>query len=144
MALFLVTLIPFGLVVLLYMTFPAGKDPVLQVEVEVQPRAWTGEDPTAARLLPSLILRNPTTEPWNNVNMSINEQFYFYHPDPMAAGEEIVVPLKFFHTKGNQYYPPESQPLKTLTVFAQVPSGARAIVELHGDEIDSMFSAQRK
>ncbi len=134
-SLILVTLLPFGLVVLLYSTLPEFEDPVLQVDVQVGPRAWPSDDAPDARVVPCVILRNPTAEPWNNLNMSINEQFHFFHPEVVQAGEEIFVPVKFFHTKGNAFFPPESQELKLLTIYAQIPSGARAIVEIEGKEL---------
>lgn len=134
-ALVLVTLFPFFLVVVLYTTLPVGEDPILQAEVEVGPRAWPSDQATDARLVPSVTLRNPTTDDWQNVNMSINEQFHFYHPDALRGGDKISVPLKFFHTKGNQFFPPESQSLKLLTVYAQIPSGRRAILELPGEKL---------
>ncbi len=135
LGLVLITLIPFGLVVLLYMTMPAFDDPVLQVQASVGPRAWPTDTDPDARIVPSLIIKNPTDEPWNNLNLSINEQFYYQHPDPLRPGEEIFIPLKFFHTKGNQYFPPESQQLSLLTIYAQIPSGARAIAEIPGAEL---------
>ncbi|MEO8269781.1 MAG: hypothetical protein ABI557_08675 [Aureliella sp.] len=134
-ALILLTLIPFCLVVVLYVTLPAIVDPVLQVEASVGPRAWPSDIAANARVVPSLILKNPTSQDWENVNLSINEQFHFLHPQTLRAGEEIFIPLKFFHTKGNQFYPPESQELKLLTVYAQIPSGARAIAEIPGSEL---------
>jgi hypothetical protein len=129
-ALILITLIPFCFVVLLYVTLPTGRDPVLEADVQVGPRAWPNADAPDARLVTCVILRNPTTDQWENVNMSINEQFHFFHPEPILAGEEIFVPVKFFHTKGNQFFPPESQELKLLTIYAQIPSGRRAILEI--------------
>ncbi len=136
-ALVLITLLPFLLVVVLYTTFPKFEDPVLQVEARVGPRAWPSVDAIDARVVPSLILKNPTNEIWGNVNLSINEQFHFViDPDQtIRPGEEIFVPLKFFHTKGNQFYPPESQELKLLTIYAQIPTGARAIVEIPGSQL---------
>jgi len=134
-ALILITLIPFALVVVLYTTLPIGADPVLQADVQVAPRAWPRADAPEARLVPCVILRNPTEDPWENVNMSINEQFHFFHPETLAAGGEIFVPLKFFHTKGNAFFPPESQTLKLLTIYAQIPSGRRAILEIPGSEL---------
>lgn len=134
-ALVLITLLPFALVVFLYMSMPETRDPLLHVEASVGPRAWPTADSPDARIVPSLILRNPTQETWQNVNLSINEQFHFSHPPQITPGEEIFVPLKFFHTKGNQYFPPDSQELELLTIYAQIPSGARAIVEIPGDQL---------
>lgn len=137
LGLVLITLLPFGLVVLLYMTMPSFDDPLLQVQAHVGPRAWPADGDPEARVVPSLIVKNPTAEPWRNLNLSINHQFHYQHPDVLRAGEEIFIPLKFFHTKGNQYYPPESQPLKELTIYAQIPSGARAIVEIEGSQLSA-------
>lgn len=134
-ALVSLTLIPFFFVVLLYRTQPITKDPVLDVSLVIAPRQWHSEDGTQTRLLPSMVVRNPTDEIWKNVNFAVNDQFYYYHPDPMRAGEELVVPLKFFHTKGNQFYPPENQPLKSITVYAQIATGARAIRKFTSSEI---------
>jgi hypothetical protein len=134
-ALVLITLLPFCLVVVLYVTLPDFRDPVLQVEASIGPRAWPDERSPDARIVPSLILKNPTSDAWRYVNLSINEQFHFTHPDELKPGEEIFIPLKFFHTKGNQFFPPESQELKLLTVYAQIPSGARAIVEIPGTQL---------
>lgn len=129
------TLIPFMFVVLLYFSVPGTRDPVLDVSAQVAPRTWQSEDGSQTRLLPSLVVRNPTGEVWNNVNFAVNDQFYYYHPDPLQPDQELSIPLKFFHTKGNQFYPPESQPLKTITVYAQIGSGARAIREFSAGEL---------
>ncbi|RMF40893.1 MAG: hypothetical protein D6753_10755 [Planctomycetota bacterium] len=135
--LLVVTLVPVLLVVLLYVATPDHRDPKLTVDVTIGPRAWPNEASPDARLVPCIILRNPTDAPWQNVNLSINEQYYFYHPDPIPAGGEVVIPLKFFHTKGSTYFHPENQPLTSLTIFAQIPSGARAIAHLKGPELRS-------
>lgn len=131
----LLTLIPFLFVISLYFTLPPGKDPVLEVQVSVASGTWTSEDGTQTRMLPSLILKNPTSDSWQNVNASINGQYDYYHPKPIQAGEELVVPLKYFHTKGNQFFSLEHQPLDKLTIYAQIPSGARAIQEISGEEL---------
>lgn len=134
-ALVLVTLIPFALVVVMYRSMPDFRDPVLEADVAIGPHAWPNDTAENARVVPCVLLSNPTQESWNYLNMSINHQFHFTHPDPVPPGGEVVVPLKFFHTKGNAYFPPESQDLDELTIYAQVPSGARAIVEIKGDEL---------
>lgn len=134
--LILLTLIPFFFVVILYVTLPTSPDPVLQVDLDVGPRPWQSNDGSETRLLPSLVVRNSTKDEWNNVNFAINDQFYYYHAEKLKPDEQLVIPLKFFHTKGNQFYPPESQPLKSLTVYAQIPTGARAIKKLGGSELN--------
>ncbi len=131
-ALLLVTVAPFLLVVFMYRNLPYEQDPVLEAALTIGPRSWPNDTDPEARIVPCAILSNPTEDNWRNVNLSINEQFHFKYPDPVDSGEEIFVPLKFFHTKGNQFYPPHSQELKSLIVYAQIPSGARAILEVDG------------
>ncbi len=132
------TIIPFLFVVLLYFSVPTTPDPQMDVQVSVGQRNWIANEGVQPRQLPSLIIKNPTADSWQNVNMSINEQFYYYHHQPLQSGEELVVPLKFFHTKGNQNFPPENQPLNKLMVFAQIPSGARAIAEFESHQIPGL------
>mgnify|MGYP003331724580 CR=1 FL=1 len=136
--LIVLTLAPFALVVFMYKTMPDVRDPVLEVDVLVGPRAIENKqsrDTPDTRVLPCVTLTNPTEEPWNYLNLSINHQFHYTHPDTVPPGGEVVVPLAAFHTKGTAYFPPESQELKELTIYAQIASGARAIKELEGSEL---------
>lgn len=134
--LFLVTLIPFGLVVLLYTQMPDIRDPELQVDITIGPKAWPNAQSPDARVVPCLILKNPTDQVWGELNMSINDQFHLFDPDPVRPGSEVYFPLKFFHTKGNQNYPPDRQPLKSVTIYAQIPTGARAIRKIEDESLD--------
>ena len=134
-ALVLVTLIPFSLVVLLYRTFPVGKDPVLESVVEIAPRAVLGSEDNQSLLVQGVVLENPTEGKWENVNLSVNKQFHYAHGKPILSGEEVFIPLKFFHTKGNQRFPADSQPLKSLIIYAQIETKARAIREISWREL---------
>lgn len=137
-ALIALTLAPFALVVVMYTTMPDVRDPVLEVDVVVGPRAIENRQSAGTpdtRVLPCVTLINPTDESWNYLNMSINHQFHYTHPDTVSPGGQVVVPLAAFHTKGTAYFPPESQELKELTIYAQIPSGARAIKEIEGSEL---------
>ncbi len=129
-ALILVTLTPFLLVVGLWFTLPNTPEPVLPAEVRIGPEAWPNNDSPDARLVQCMILKNPTADQWQNINLAINDQFYFFHPEPMRGGEQIHIPLKFFHTKGNQFFPPEKQKIKLITIYAQIPDGSRAVLEV--------------
>lgn len=133
----LVTLIPFFMVVGLWFSLPSGPEPVLPAEVRVGPMAWPNAHSPEARLVPCLILKNPTNDEWQNINLAVNEQFYYFHPEPVGGGQQIHIPLKFFHTKGNQFYPPEKQKLKLITVYAQIPDGSRAVLEVDEAQLKS-------
>ena len=134
----LVTMIPFLLVVGLWFSLPSTPEPVLPADVRVGPMAWPNEGAPDARLVPCMILKNPTQDEWQNINLAINDQFYYFHPDPLAGGNQIHIPLKFFHTKGNQFYPPEKQKLKLITVYAQIPDGSRAILEVDETQLPAI------
>ncbi len=129
-ALILVTLTPFLLVVGLWFSLPNTPEPVLPAEVRIGPEAWPNNDSPDARLVQCMILKNPTADEWQNINLAINDQFYFFQPEPLRGGQQIHIPLKFFHTKGNQFFPPEKQKIKLITIYAQIPDGSRAILEV--------------
>jgi hypothetical protein len=75
-------------------------------------------------------LHNPTDQRWQNISMAINSQFYFYSPDPLEPDSDFSVPLAFFKTSGNQTFRPTTQRIKKLTIYAQLPSGRRAVRDL--------------
>ena len=143
LVLILVTLIPFLLVIGLWFSLPEGAEPVLPAEVRIGPVAWPNEGAPDARLVPCMILKNPTSDSWENINLAINDQFYYFDPGPLLGGDQMQVPLKFFHTKGNQFFPPEKQKLKLVTIYAQIPDGSRAVVEIDGSNFESLTAAQR-
>ncbi len=140
LVLLLVTMIPFMLVVGLWFSLPEGAEPILPAEVRVGPMAWPNEGEPDARLVPCMILKNPTNDTWQNINLAINEQFYYFHPEALTGGAQIHIPLKFFHTKGNQFYPPEKQKLKLVTIYAQIPDGSRAVVEIPDTQLENLAS----
>lgn len=121
-----VTLIPVTLAATVWLAIPESPEPELAVDVVLEPVPWP-QDGDEVRLMPGVHLHNNTEQSWNNVSMAINKQFYFYCPEPIAAGSDFRVPLAFFRTSGNQPYRPTIVPLKMLTVYAQLPSGKRAI-----------------
>jgi hypothetical protein len=86
-------------------------------------------------LLPCLDVENPTSEKWRNIAVSLNKQFYYYHPKELKQGEVLSVPLEFFVTKGgNVAFQPGSETVTQVTVYAQIPSGARAVSETYLSE----------
>lgn len=128
-----VTLIPAAIAATVWLAVPATPEPQLSAEVSFEPMVWpptaatTGE---SATMMPAVHLHNPTDQLWRNVEMSINGQFYFYCPEPIPAQGDFRVPLAFFKTSGNQTYRPSGQRIKKLTIYAQLPSGGRAIRDL--------------
>ncbi|MCC6507603.1 MAG: hypothetical protein IT423_00740 [Pirellulaceae bacterium] len=121
-----VTLIPVALAATVWIAIPESAEPDLPVEVNFEPVPWPPNS-TEVKLMPGVRIRNSTDSRWTNVSMAINKQFYFYLPDPVEARSDFRVPLAFFRTSGNQPYRPTIVPMRMLTVYAQMPSGKRAI-----------------
>lgn len=125
-----VTLVPLLLAATVWWAVPSKPEPELAAEVTLEPVSWPPDGSADVRVMPGVHIHNPTDESWTNLSMGINSQFYFYSPEPLEAGGDLRVPLAFFRTSGNQAYRPTSVPIRKLTVYAQLPSGRRAIREL--------------
>ena len=136
-------LIPFSFVIGMALFLKSEPEPKLNAEIELKIDAWTPPGATPeekSRLIELLVLRNPTRETWRNVSVSLNEQFFFYHHLPLASGESLTIPLSLFVTKsGSVAFRPATQKISLVTVFAQLPSGERAVFE---KEIEQSNRAQ--
>lgn len=125
-----VTLIPVALAATVWFGIPSRPEPKLPIEVFFEPVSWPPGGKEDVRLMPGIRIHNPTKERWQNISMAINSQYFFYCPEPLEAGRDFSVPLAFFKTSGNQAYRPTTQRIKKLTIYAQLPTGRRAICEL--------------
>ncbi len=140
------SIIPPSFVVSMVLFFPASPELKLDAKVRfdvavIRPR----KDPENPRILPSVVIRNPTDEVWNRIAVSINKDFFFYRPDSLKPNEEFTVPLEFFVTKsGNVAFQPGSEWVHRVTVYAQVPSAARAISESYFNQNAEPTEAPKK
>lgn len=92
----------------------------------VTPRGNT-QDP---RMVPCISVMNPTQDAWKNLSVGINEQFYSGEPAGVPAGQSVSIPLEHFVSRnGSVRFPVGNRDIKLITVFAQIPSGARAVSE---------------
>jgi len=82
------------------------------------------------RLVPCVSVQNPTANPWKNLSIGLNEQFYCQEPKGIAAGQSISLPLEVFVARnGSVRFPVGNREIRLVTVFAQIASGARAVSE---------------
>ncbi|MEQ1826978.1 MAG: hypothetical protein ABL921_13570 [Pirellula sp.] len=82
------------------------------------------------RLVPCVSIKNPTDEKWNNLSVGLNEQFYGGEPKGVGPGEVVSMPLEgFIARNGSVHFPVGNRDIHLVTVFAQIPSGARAVSE---------------
>ncbi len=125
-----VSLIPVAIAVTMWLTMPDSPEPLLSVEVQIGPGTWPPDQAQNAKLMPCVIIRNPTIDRWDNVSLTLNDQYFYYLPRAVAANSTETIPLKHFVTKGHQAFIPDYHKLRLLTVYAQIPSGARAIRDI--------------
>jgi len=82
------------------------------------------------RLVPCIVIKNSSQESWRNLSIGLNEQFYSSEPKGILAGESRSIPLEVFVARnGSVRFPVGNRDIKLVTVFAQIPSGERAVSE---------------
>jgi hypothetical protein len=87
-------------------------------------------DKNNQHLIPCISIKNPTQEDWKNLSVGLNEQFYCQEPKGIAAGETISLPLEAFIARnGSVRFPVGNRDIHRATVFAQIPTGERAVSE---------------
>ncbi len=77
--------------------------------------------------MPGVRIHNSTDESWKNVSMAINKRFYFYCPDGVPGNGGLSCAAVVFQNLWQPAVRPTIVPMKMLTVYAQLPSGKRAI-----------------
>lgn len=125
-----VTLVPVALAATVWLAVPSAPEERLAAEVHLEPVAWPPAGEGDVRLMPGVRIHNSSNQRWTNLSMGINNQFFFYAPDPLEGGQDFSVPLSFFRTSGNQEYRTKVVRIKKLTVYAQLPNRRRGIYEL--------------
>ncbi len=101
-----------------------------EVELGIMPYQRADDEAASIRLLQCVTIRNPNQYPYNNISVSLNKQFYYHHPKPLLPQQSMQIPLEFFITKGgNIAFQTGSKKVDRVTIFAQIPSGERAVAE---------------
>lgn len=122
---------PIGFGLVLSFVTQRMPEPPLEALVRLSPK-WVqkGEDLSTRRLVPSIIIRNPTGSAWKNLSIGINKQFYAQEPGGIPADSEVSIPLETFVSRnGSVPFPVGNRDITQVTVFAQLPEGARGVSE---------------
>ncbi len=127
-----VTLVPISLATTLWVAVPSSPEPTLPAQVTLQAITWPPPEKGSeeVKFLPGVTVFNPTDETWKNISLAINDQYNFYYPNELRGNSQFSIPLAFFQTSGEKMYRPGLRPIKELTVYAQLPSGKRAILDI--------------
>jgi hypothetical protein len=136
--LLVISLVPPIFVVSMVATYDPPPEPLLDVKVTLNLTVHAPRKaPDSPRILPCLTVENPTKDVWRNVSVYVNKDFIFSRgpTETLQPTQNFNVPLEFFVTKGgNVAFQPGSERVHQVTVFAQIPSGARAVREIFFDE----------
>lgn len=135
--LILISLAGFGYSLFLTQLVPLEPEPQLKAKVSVSVESW--RDPVRkdreARLLPCVVIENLSEDTWRNVSFAIDKSFYYYLPGELVGGQRVSIPCESFVTKGgNVAFRPATQEIGKLTVFAQLPSGERGVLDHYENE----------
>lgn len=93
------------------------------------------KNPGQQKLIPAISVWNPTSESWKQLTIGINKtgrnnQFYASEPIGIPAGKTVSIPLSAFVARnGSVTFPVGTRNVREVTVFAKLPSSARAVSE---------------
>ncbi len=125
--------VPFAFVISMVYFLKADPEPRIDAGIRIETTVWTPEDDREndkTRLMTCMVVTNNSKDPWRNVTLGINKQFFYSSRRPLLPGESVTVPLSFIVTKGGTVpFRPATQKVKKVTVFAQIPSGDRGVFE---------------
>jgi hypothetical protein len=133
LTLFFIVLIlgPVGCGLLLFYFTRKMPEPALEALVRIE-TMWIAppEKEESQRLVPCITIKNPTESGWKNLSIELNEQFFSSEPKGIPAGQTLSIPLEAFVARnGSVRFPVGDRVIKLVTVFAQIPSGARGVSE---------------
>lgn len=133
----LIVALPLALVAWMAFGLDVKPEPVLDAKISTGVMSFSPDNtPQRTRLVPAIVILNNSQDEWGNVSASLNDQFFYYHREKLRGGSELRIPLEFFATKGNSVFQPSSNKLTKVTLFAQIPSGARGVKEQEMSGVD--------
>ncbi|MCU0716612.1 MAG: hypothetical protein MUD03_10845 [Pirellula sp.] len=139
LAILMFTLIagPIACGLVLYSMSPKLGEPPLPALIKFQSE-WIGDEGTNRRLVPCIVIKNDSAGELGKLSVGLNEQFYSTGNRVLQAGEQASIPLESFIARnGSVRFPVGLRVIEQVTVFGQLPSGARGISEYSLTEKDS-------
>jgi hypothetical protein len=77
------------------------------------------------------MIKNDSNSDWGKLSIGLNEQFYSTGNMRLSGNEEVAIPLETFIARnGSIRFPVGTRPISLVTIFAQMESGARGVVEI--------------
>jgi hypothetical protein len=92
---------------------------------------WIEKKDEERRLVPCIMIKNDSNSDWGKLSIGLNEQFYSTGNMRLSGNEEVAIPLETFIARnGSIRFPVGTRPISLVTIFAQMESGARGVVEI--------------
>lgn len=139
LAILMVTLIAGPILggLVLYSMSPKLGEPSLPALIKFQSE-WIGTEGTNRRLVPCIVIKNDSQGELGKLSVGLNEQFYSTGNRILQPGEQTSIPLESFIARnGSVRFPVGLRVIEQVTVFGQLPSGARGVSEYSLEEKDS-------
>lgn len=143
LAILMLTLIavPIACGLLLYALTPKLGEPPLPALIKFQSE-WIGNEEVNRRLVPCIVIKNDSDGELGKLSIGLNKQFYSTGNRILQSGEQTSIPLESFIARnGSVRFPVGQRVIEQVTVFGQLPNGARGVSEYALSERDtaSMF-----
>ncbi|AMV31896.1 hypothetical protein VN12_07230 [Pirellula sp. SH-Sr6A] len=143
LAILMLTLIavPIACGLLLYALTPKLGEPPLPALIKFQSE-WIGNEEVNRRLVPCIVIKNDSDGELGKLSIGLNKQFYSTGNRILQSGEQTSIPLESFIARnGSVRFPVGQRVIEQVTVFGQLPNGARGVSEyaLSEHDDDSMF-----
>lgn len=78
-----------------------------------------------------IVVENDADFAISNIYVDLNGQFFMYVDQPLAAGDNLVLPQTGFVNRTGQRWVPGNFRVDEITVMGKLPSGARGVTEFH-------------
>lgn len=139
LAILMLTLIagPIACGLLLYALTPKLGEPPLPASIKFQSE-WIETEGSDRRLVPCIVIKNDSDGELGKLSIGLNEQFYSTGNRILQSGQQTSIPLESFIARnGSVRFPVGQRVIEQVTVFGQLPNGARGVSEYKLAERDT-------
>lgn len=135
-ALAVVCLVPLTILSGYAVLFGKATEKKLPVSVTIDRRPSRGQDvaPRAPgvdrpELEDVIVIENDADFAISKIYVDLNGQFFMYVDQPLAAGDQVVLPQAGFVNRTGQRWVPGNFRITGITAMGKLPSGARGVTE---------------
>lgn len=134
---------PLGLIAAVWFTMPPVREAPLEAEVEFidfvnvvefehlpdSEKEKTIQSIRDKEFVPAIVIRNSGSERWENLSVSLNDNFDFISPEAVEPGGEVKFYLHRFITRQGDGFRPLRFEIRSVKLSARLTVGERAFFE---------------